>query len=67
MVSTLAGNDPTDSEAGGGFADGLGSNALFAVPIGITIDEAGNLYVADAGNKRIRKLVFVTNPASGAN
>jgi len=65
-ISTFAGDGPMGSESGG-FADGLGSNALFAVPIGIAIDKAGNLYAADAGNNRIRKLVFVTNPASEAD
>jgi len=48
-VSTLAGGEP-------GFADGQGSAARFHHPSDIAIDAAGNLYVADRGNARIRKV-----------
>ncbi|MDR2208701.1 MAG: SMP-30/gluconolactonase/LRE family protein [Azoarcus sp.] len=50
MVSTLAGNGE------GGFADGPGGAAQFGAPLGIAADTAGNLYVADTGNHRIRKI-----------
>ena len=49
-VSTFAGNGER------GFADGVGSAAQFALPSGIAIDKAGNLYVTDYGNNRIRKV-----------
>lgn len=50
MVSTLAGSEMV------GFRDGTGAEARFYFPNGIAIDETGNIYVADAGNHRIRKI-----------
>jgi len=48
--STLAGN------AGYGSADGTGSAARFSFPSGVTVDSAGNIYVADSANNTIRKV-----------
>lgn len=50
FVSTLAGNDNL------GDADGVGSAASFNTITNITIDAAGNLYVTDNGNNKIRKI-----------
>jgi sugar lactone lactonase YvrE len=48
-VSTLAG-------AAEGFADGAGAAASFNTPSALASDSAGNLYVADTGNNRLRKV-----------
>ena len=50
VVSTLAGNGST------AFADGTGTAASFWFPAGLSVDGAGNVFVADIGNKRIRKV-----------
>ncbi len=36
--------------------DGTGNSAQFNQPRGVVVDHAGNVYVADAGNNRIRKM-----------
>lgn len=41
---------------GGGRFDGSGSQASFSEPNGVTVDGAGNLYVADTANHTIRKI-----------
>jgi sugar lactone lactonase YvrE len=48
VVTTLAGSGTAT------FADGTGSGASFAFPEGVGADAAGNVYVADYGNQRIR-------------
>jgi sugar lactone lactonase YvrE len=50
-VSTLAG------EAGvANVADGVGATAKFSSPTGLAVDASGNVYVADKGNRLIRKI-----------
>jgi len=53
VVTTFAGNN-------NGFADGTGTAALFNQPRGIVADGAGALYVSDANNQLIRKIVVAT-------
>lgn len=54
-VTTIAG-----SSAASGSADGVGPAARFRSLSGLSLDGAGNLYVADAGNSTIRQVVLST-------
>ena len=51
VVSTLAG-----SAGSIGSSNGTGSAARFYEPMGVAVDSAGNLYVAEYGNDEIRKI-----------
>jgi uncharacterized protein (TIGR03437 family) len=55
IISTFAG-DATEGFSGDG---GPAVNASINIPSDVAFDSAGNLYIADAGNNRIRKV----NPA----
>lgn len=50
LVSTIAGTGH------GGYADGAGTLAEFNQPSGISIDDAGTLYIADVKNNLIRRI-----------
>jgi len=64
VVSTLAGRGT------GGFANGAGTWARFNYPTGVAVDSAGNVYVGDEGNHRIRKItaakVLVVSTIAGS-
>jgi len=65
LISTIGGSSGTEF-GNGGNRDGAGANALFAIPLGVVADFAGNVYVSDGANQNIRKGVFTaytaTNP-----
>ncbi len=52
IVTTVAGTGH------GGFVNGSGATAEVKEPSGIAVDDAGNLYVADAKNNAIRRIVL---------
>ncbi|TAE30507.1 MAG: T9SS C-terminal target domain-containing protein [Candidatus Kapaibacterium sp.] len=58
VVTTLAGSGTA------GFADGTGAAAQFSNPVGVCLDGAGNLFVSDVNNHRIRQIVIATGVVS---
>jgi len=50
QVSTFAGSGIS------GYKNGLGNNAQFSSPRGIAIDSQGDIFVADSGTRRVRKI-----------
>jgi hypothetical protein len=64
VVSTLAGSGTSGS------TDDTGTAASFKQPYGVAVDGSGNVYVADSGNMKIRKItpagVVTTFAGSGA-
>jgi secreted PhoX family phosphatase len=57
VVTTLAGLAQLDANGSPvfGSADGTGSAARFYNPVGVAVDSAGDLYIADNDNNTIRK------------
>ncbi len=52
VITTIAGNDTSGFSGDGGPA----SSAVLWVPSGLAFDSSNNLYVADTGNNRIRRI-----------
>ena len=62
IITTVAGNGTYGYGGDGGTA----TNAYLALPSGVTADTCGNIYLADTGNNRIRKIVGSTGNISTA-
>ncbi|MEO6323410.1 MAG: hypothetical protein ABIT01_08340 [Thermoanaerobaculia bacterium] len=56
VIATVAGNG-SQSFSGDG---GLATSAALANPTGVAVDAAGNLYIADFNNNRVRKVTAAT-------
>lgn len=59
IVSTLAGLCGSR-----GNTDGIGSDARFNIPVGLTFDTEGNLWVSEQGSSKIRKIILATGEVS---
>jgi sugar lactone lactonase YvrE len=55
IITTVAGTGTTSYSGDGGPAN----KATLSYPFGLALDTGGNLYFADSGNNRIRKLTYV--------
>ena len=66
IITTVAGTNVSGFSGDGGSA----TNALLGGPSGVAVDAAGNIYIADAGNQRIRKVntkgIITTIAGNGA-
>jgi hypothetical protein len=60
IIVTVAGNGTAGYTGDGGPATNAGLN----IPEGVTLDSAGNLYIADTLNSRIRKVSITMAPVS---
>lgn len=62
-ISTIAGAYSCSGGVCGGYGGdgGLATSALLAQPMGIALDSAGNLYIADYYNSLIRKVAATTH------
>src|SRR5258708_4029994 len=60
VVALAAGTVAGNGTAGYGGDGGVGINAELNDPSGVGVDDAGNLYIADSGNSRIRRVDHAT-------
>jgi RHS repeat-associated protein len=68
IITTVVGNGTGGFRGGFSGDGGLAVNAELSFPTGVAVDAQGNLYVADTGNERIRKVTpdgIITTIAGG--
>jgi uncharacterized protein (TIGR03437 family) len=58
IITTIAGSGPASLLFGGGFSGDAGpaTSALLSVPRGVAIGPTGDVFIADTGNNRIRRV-----------
>ncbi|HEY3129921.1 MAG TPA: IPT/TIG domain-containing protein [Acidobacteriota bacterium] len=57
IITTVAGSGPIGEGAGGFSGDnGPATAAVLNTPFGVAVDATGNIFIADTGNHRIRKI-----------
>jgi hypothetical protein len=62
-ITTVAGSGPTGPGSDGFSGDGgPARDARLSAPQGMAVDAAGNLYISDTLNKRIRKVIGIAAP-----
>lgn len=62
IITTIAGSGPCCGAVGSFSGDGgPATSARFHIPYGLAVDGAGNLFVADACNHRIRRISATTS------
>ncbi len=59
MTRALAGGVREGSDVAGGYADGPPDRALVNTPLGLALAPDGSILVADAGNRRVRRIAGV--------
>jgi len=67
LISTVAGNGATNPATGGGTFSGDGGPAVLAglnYPYTVVFDTAGNMYIPDSANNRVRKVSASTKNIS---
>ncbi len=61
VITTIAGNGESPASTLGNVGDGLSAlGAALNFPTGLAIDPAGNVYIGDRDNRRVRKLIRAT-------
>ena len=62
VISTIAGNGTTQANGAGSYSGdgGPATQAGLNYPYGVALDQAGNIYIPDSGNNRIREVNAAT-------